>query len=191
MIPRTPLSFLYHITEAAPYRDEMHHDMRQAFRRFEIAEVLRPAAFNVERASFEQRVDEPEELTVPLDVATDMLFLGIVPALDSELQLGTDAEDQPVKTAYDDPRMTLLHATYLLFYSRAYRDEHPEPPAVAGPPYAKVDLPAFAESWSFIRDALRKPVGMRPSPAQTTPHLARMMRSLAAEFAGGIWAFCW
>ncbi len=205
MVPHSLLAFVYHITEVSPYRDEMHHDMRQALRRFGVdidmmrrlgnadAEAMlravERASFEVERASYDQRAPGPP-LTVPMPCATYNLFTAIVPFLAWELEHEVPSPDQPCPPG--EPTPTLLHSLYLLFYSREYRDKAEAPPALREKVRAAgVDAGAVAAAWGAVRLALALPPGRRVTAAAIEPALTTLLVAIAVEFSADAWQICW
>lgn len=201
MVPKSLLSFTYHITEVSAYRDEMHHDMRQAFARFGIdlsmmqklggnaqqrLDAVLRASFEVERASYTERATHSERLTVPMDVAAPNLFLAIVPFLAWEIQHGQPGDDQPMGSL---EKLTFLHAVYLLFYSEEFRRHH----SYAPPPdnCVMVDASDLQRAWSEVRAALMLPLAQRPAAAMTVDSVQILMHTVGAEFACNDWMICW
>jgi hypothetical protein len=177
MVPKSLLSFTYHITEVSPYRDEMHHDMRQSFARFGIdlammqqlggnaqqqLEAVMRASFEVERASYSLRTNPDEALTVPMPMASLNLFLAIVPFLALEIQHGQPEPNQPFVDTGSS--RTFLHSVYLLFYSEDFRNQTANAPQPAA--CVQVASTDLQRAWTDVRDALRLPRESRPSALQ-------------------------
>lgn len=199
MVPQSLLAFVYHITQVSPYRDEMHHDMRQALRRFgvnlemmqrvsatpkELLATVRRASFEVERASYENRAEQAP-LRVPMAMATQNLFGAIVPFLAWELSHGISDPEQ----AEDLEQPSLLRSVYFLFYSAAFRAKHPHPPELGTP--VPVNAAQLATAWQVVRDALNAPVARRTVGDRENAALSTLMSALAVEFAIIVWPFCW
>lgn len=202
MVPKSLLSFTYHITEVSPYRDEMHHDMRQAFARFGIdlammqqlggnaqqqLEAVMRASFEVERAAYSKRANPHEVLTVPMEVASLNLFLAIVPFLALEIQQGQPGPNQPFIDA-GSPR-TFLHSVYLLFYSEQFRNQTQAAPHPAV--CVQVAATDLQRAWTDVRDALRLPLESRPSAMALSDSVQILMHTVGAEFACNDWQICW
>jgi hypothetical protein len=201
MVPKSLLSFTYHITEVSAYRDEMHHDMRQAFARFGIdlsmmqqlggnaqqrLEAVMRASYEVERASYAKRANPNEVLSVPMEVAAPNLFLAIVPFLAREIEVGQPGDDQAMGSL---DKLTFLHAVYLLFYSAQFRAATPKAPAPAS--CAVVKASDLQRAWSEVRSALLLPVAQRPSAAMSVDSVQILMHTVGDEFACSDWIICW
>jgi hypothetical protein len=202
MIPHNALSFAYHITLVAPYREELHTDLRESIRRFEIekefhacfakpdAEVgfakFHQASAEIERAAFAGR-DVPkaqlaaQPLKVPMAKAATNFFSQVGDLLSRHTL--PDGEPDPSPLALDE---TLLHCVYLLFHSSVFRQRSLIPPSTRVTDLQKPQ--AFIAAWQAVQTSLQAGTGAN---AQA---VASLMEGLAVEYSHAtdpIWQRCW
>jgi len=149
IIPQTPLGFIFYVTWDAPYRMEMHHDIRDALTRFGVTpkyydklrksepqfpewatfEAFRNASFEIERAAYGVRHQGAPKLRRLTDDDTMMpgaavnLFEQLRPVLAYEM-----AHGRPTVSAGERKRVleiTLLSHVLWSFYDPTYEGALP------------------------------------------------------------------
>lgn len=202
MIPKTPLSFVYHVTLDPPHRDELHHNILDAFARHGItddgfakfanyeavpsAEAFRTASFNIERAAYQIRGEGSEDGLDAMVEAAAELFRLLAPCLAHELAEGLSG---PLVQPGNQP--WLLGGLYDTFYSTQRAAKPRLNGALANhlSPQANTDL--FA-AWEVVHTSLQQP----PGPAEfdrLLAHTSAICEALATEYAlgAGCWSQCW
>lgn len=196
-IPRTPLSMTYHST-IAEYRDEMHHDLEQAYRRFAIDGTLawlasapvaskvplptsaqvRDATEAVDLAAYRRRHDG---VSVDLKCALEHFFLLLAPVLIEELVKGVDAPDQRDRTSENPHFLSLL---YHLFYSREFRTRADGKSLFA----ENYDTDGVGPAWDAVRALI---MGEPRDLAAVPDHVRTLCRKLNEDFRESIWPLTW
>lgn len=202
MPPKTPLSFIYHVTLHPAYRDELHHDIRQTFERFGItnegferyaqypmdasAQAFQRAAFDLERAAFEIRGEDPDQGLESMANAAGELYRLLSPCLAYEL-----AEGASGSRVQPEHRQWLLAGLFDTFYS-TQRDVKPRVNSTLASGMAQQATTALNAAWEAVHSALQQPPG-RAGFDQLLPHTNAICSVLATEYAlrTGCWSECW
>ena len=191
----------YHST-IAEYRDEMHHDLELAYRRFALDGALawlgsaprysngafptspevRGATEDVDLAAFWRRSQAPDG-AAGLNAALNKFFDLLSPTLIEELGKGVDAPDQPNRADKDSHFLSQL---YHLFYSEAFRSWADGTTIFAG----NYNTGGVGPAWDAVLAALKGPRPINVTSALRA-HVQTLCQKLKAEFTKDIWMAAW
>ncbi|HWA72782.1 MAG TPA: hypothetical protein VG937_10620 [Polyangiaceae bacterium] len=200
--PRNPLSFTYHISLVPAYRDEMHHDIRVAFRRFGITADLfqggvvtldqfQRVSFDIERAAYAARSPEQPAITKPMQHAAKAYFDAMVPLFAQLLTNPLASRSDVAPPDRSDDSDFLLRRLFFLVHSSRAQQLWP------GPPLARLNQVLvnanqrsdFVAAWERVHAALS--TGRVLAPSDATAYSGALMPALALEYADSTWPECW
>lgn len=188
--PKTLLSFLFHST-IPRYRDEMHLDLEDAYRRFgldqsldklglapSVAKELRVQIEKVDVAAYKlRRQDDVPQAATEMRVSSQAVFNQLAPILDLEIAKGPRVDDDRNLAAQDN----FLKKLYLLFYSTTWRQGN-EGQTVFGSGF---NTGGIGPAWDTVRGALMG------NPANTAPSTKILCDRLTKEFNATFWPIIW